>query len=115
MDDATRPGLLRLLGQEMSDISEDCYCAGWLGGTEYFVPEICRRALESGRSQIWGHGEVTPARAKELTLLADQLGCWADLDEDGIGYVPHQPFPVPQQYIEALDREGAWRVGRVRE
>jgi hypothetical protein len=35
-----RHALVQQLGQAMSDISEDCYCAAWLGGTEYFVPEL---------------------------------------------------------------------------
>ncbi|HET6575988.1 MAG TPA: hypothetical protein VFG68_20475 [Fimbriiglobus sp.] len=105
MDDATRHSLLQLLGKAMSDISEECYYAGWLGGTEYFVPELCRRALESGRPQLWGHGEVTPEEARGLTYLADRLGYWADLDDAATGYVPHQPFPIPKEYAEGIDRE----------
>ena len=89
----------------MSDISEDCYCAGWVGGTEHFVPELCRRALATGQTQHWGHGEVTPDQARGLSALAELVGSWADLDEAGVGYVPFQPFPIPPQYIESLDRE----------
>ena len=48
--------LVQQLGAEMSDLSEACWCAGWLGGTESVVPELCRRAAESGRTQYWGHG-----------------------------------------------------------
>ena len=97
MDEATRHSVLQLLGQEMSDISEDCYCAGWLGGTEYVVPELCRRAAESGRPQWWGPDVVTPERARGLVHLAEQLGHWADLDEAGVGYVPFRPFPIPPE------------------
>jgi len=105
MDDGTRHSLLQILGDEMSDISEDCYCAGWLGSTEYFVPELCRRAVESGQIQLWGAGEVTPERAKGLIALAEQIGCWADLDEQAVGYVPHQPFPVPKHLADAIEVE----------
>ena len=107
MDDATRHSLVQLLGQLMSDISEDCYCAGWLGGTEYFVPELCRRAVETGQTQRWGHGEVTPEQARGMIHIAEQIGCWADLDEPGSGYTSFNPFPIPAQYINGIDREQA--------
>jgi hypothetical protein len=104
MEDAERHALVQQLGQAMSDISEDCYCAGWLGGTEYFVPELCRRAVESGRMQYWGHGEVTPEQARELVALAERAGCWADTDYYSVGYDPFQPFPMPPEYAEAIER-----------
>jgi hypothetical protein len=109
MDDVTRQSLLQLLGESMSDVSEDCYCAGWLGGTEYFVPELCYRAVRTGQTQPWGHGQVTPDQARGLMALADQIGSWADMDAAGVGYVPFQPFPLPQQYLDELDRELAHR------
>lgn len=89
----------------MSDVTEDCYYAGWLVGAEYIVPELCRRALESGRTQKWGHGEVTPERARGLTYLADQLGCWVNYDLSSNEYVSHDPFPLPVEHLESLDLE----------
>ena len=100
-----RADLVLRLGQLMSQISEDCYCAGWLGGTEYSVPELCRRALTSARSQPWGHGVVTPALVRTLCDIAEQLGHWVDTDETSVGYVPFSPFPIPPEYIAALDRD----------
>src|SRR6266540_3763096 len=105
MDDATRHAVLQLLGKAMSDISEDCWSAGWLGGTESDVPELCRRAVESGQPQRWGGGTVTPEKALGLMYLAEQIGCWADLDEAGVGFVPQQPFPIPLEHLAALDRQ----------
>jgi hypothetical protein len=107
MDDATRHSVLQLLGKAMSDISEDCWSAGWLGGTEYDVPELCRRAVESDVPQRWGGDVITPERARGLLYLAEQIGSWADLDEAGVAYVPHQPFPVPPETLAALDRQQA--------
>ena len=107
MDDAERHALVQQLGQAMSDISEDCYCAVWLGGTEYFVPELCRRAIETGQTQYWGHGETTPQQARELMALAERTGCWADTDYDSVAYDPFQPFPIPPEYVEAIEREQA--------
>jgi hypothetical protein len=109
MDDVTRHALLQQLGQAMSDISEDCYGAGWLGGTEFFVPDLCRRAVATGQTQFWGHGEVTPEQAKGLIALAEIVGTWADLDEDAVGYVPFQPFPTPPEYTSAIEREQSSR------
>ena len=105
MDTDTRQAALQLLGKEMSDISEDCYCAGWLGGTEYLVPELCRRALATGQMQFWGHGEVTPERARGLLLLANAAGSWADMDDDAVVYVPFDPFPIQPEYAEAIEWE----------
>jgi hypothetical protein len=107
VDDAERHPLVQRLGQMMSDISEDCYYAGWLGGTEYLVPELCRRVVQTGQAVVWGHGVITPERAAELIALADQIGSWADLDEPGVGYVPFHPFPVPEEYVAAIEREQA--------
>jgi hypothetical protein len=81
-----------------------------LGGVEYFVPELARRALESSEPQPWGHGEVTPELARRLFDLAEALGHWVDLDEPGIGYQPFDPFPIPLQYLEGLDRERAYAL-----
>lgn len=110
MDDAERHALVQRLGQEMSAISEESYYAGWQGGTEYIVPELCRRAVESGSTQYWGHGEVTPKRARELIALAEQIGCWADTDYYSIGYDPFQPFPIPHEYVDEIERELSFPV-----
>lgn len=104
-EETTRDALVQKLGEAMSDLSERCYYAGWLTGTEHLVPELCRRAVETGRPQMWGHGVVTPGEAELLLSLADQAGSWANLDEAGIGYVPFQPFPTPPEYLAAVERE----------
>jgi hypothetical protein len=105
MDEATRHELVQQLGQKMSDISEECYCAGWLGDTEYMVPELCRRAIASGQPQQWGHGAISPDQALDLFNLADRIGCWADSDDDSVGYKPFQPFPIPLEYLKAIERK----------
>ena len=104
MDDATRHALLQLLGNAMSGISEECWYAGWCGGAEDDIPELCRRALESGQSQPWGHGDVTPVQARGLVYPAAQMGYWATLGEAGFGYAPHQPRPLSLERLAALDQ-----------
>jgi hypothetical protein len=110
MDDAERNALVQELGQVMSDISEDCYRAAWLGGTEYFIPEICRRAVETGRTQYWRHGEITPQQGQKLLALAERAGSWADTDFNSVGYEPFQPGPP--KYVEAIEREQSSEYAR---
>jgi hypothetical protein len=93
------------IGIAMSDLSEDCHCAGWVRNTEHLIPELCRRAVELDRTQRWGHGEVTPERARELIALADRAASWADLCEPGKGFKPFHPFPIPARYVEEIERE----------
>ena len=50
------------------------------------VPELCRRAAESGTDQQWGRGMITPSRARELLELARRAGTWVALDGQAIGY-----------------------------
>lgn len=102
---------LDVLGRLMSDLSETCWSAGWLEGTEYLVPELCRRAVERDEPQPWGQGEVAPALAKALAVLAGELRHWANLDARGAGYVAFDPFPVPQACVDDLDH---WLVRRDR-
>jgi hypothetical protein len=37
--------------------------------------------------------------------LASELGHWVDLDEAGTGYEPFKPFPIPSEYLKAIERE----------
>jgi len=97
--------VLDQIGAIMSAISEACVDATWLGGTERFVPELCRRALVTGEPQPWGRGEVTPEQALELLELVEQIGHWADLAPDGVGYVPFDPYPMSREYPDELDRD----------
>ena len=116
MGDAVDDMLVQQLGAAMSDLSEECYCAGWMSGSEDVIPELCRRALATGVSQHWGFGEVTPETARRLTDLADRAGAWADLHPQDDTYVPYQPRnPVPPEMAAALDHLQTWdprRPGR---
>jgi len=93
---------LQRLGDTMAGVSEACYAAGWYQGTEYLVPALCRRALETGQAQPWARGEVTPAMAQSLDALAKELGHWANLKGGGSGYVPFDPFPTPAEHLAEL-------------
>jgi len=96
---------LKRLGVAMSDVSERCYCAGWLGGAEYLLPELCRRVILTNEPQPWGYSSVTLEEAEMLTALSDEIGSWADLDDNAAEFVRFKPFPIPAEYIEELDRQ----------
>jgi hypothetical protein len=67
------------------------------------VPALCQRVLEANRAQPWGHGALGPGMAAVMQTIADKLGHWANLDDQGKGYVPFDPFPTPQEHLDDLD------------
>lgn len=69
------------LADRMSDLSEECYFAGWLIGTEYALWELAQAG--GGR---WGIGVVMPEQAAELIDLANKAGGWVAW-RDGVGCV----------------------------
>ncbi len=112
MDEQTRYGLLQLLGDAMSAISEEAYCASWLPRTASIIHELCRRAVEEQRPQIWGNAELTPPRAKAMIFIAEQIGAWANLNGAGPGYVEFQPYPLSPDIEQAVEQEIVWESQR---
>ncbi len=105
LDAPTKHSLLQILGDAISDISREYWYAGWLGTTEQYVPELCRRAVVTGVPQKWGQGIITPERACGLRYLAETIGSWVDPSPAYDGYVPYQPFPIPAAVLSAIDLE----------
>jgi len=103
LDKVDEQTLTEVLGELMSAVSEDCYCAGWMEGTEYVVPELCRRVMKLHRPHPWAHGELGPGMAAVLMTIADKLGHWATLNEGSTGFVPFDPWPTPAKYVKDLD------------
>lgn len=71
------PAAARALEAYMSDISEECYCAGWLHGLE----EALWGFVQNGPGQ-WGQGDVTAENIAELKRLSDAAGGWWEWVED---------------------------------
>jgi hypothetical protein len=78
------------LGEIMSDISELCYNATWMRGTEDILPRLCAQALETGQPQDWGQDAISVDVAYFLTVLADITGHWVTLnmESETPPYVP---------------------------
>jgi hypothetical protein len=76
-----RPGIARALAIRMSEISEECWCAGWLIGTEDRLWETV-----NGGRRDWGHGDISEQTVADLRELSDLAGGWIRYD-DGLGEV----------------------------
>ena len=55
----------------MSDISEDCWCAGWMDDLEYRLWKMC-----VGGSREYGQDRVSEAQIQLLRELSKRCGGW---------------------------------------
>ena len=83
----------KLLAEKMSDISERCWYAGWLFGTEY----ILWQAVLEG-PQRWGHSTITDEDIATLKALAKEAGGWIMFNDLG----PEDELFVPQDRWEQI-------------
>ena len=70
----------RELYELMSDISEDCYFAGWMTGLEYAI----FGALQDG-DLSYGMGEMDSDQVEEVRALSKELDgwiVWVDSDDE---------------------------------
>lgn len=61
----------------MSDLSEECYCAGWLIGLEHALWEM----MKIDRDHKWGMGSVTTVDLARLRTFSRTAGGWWRHDE----------------------------------
>lgn len=61
------------LAELMSDISEQCWCAGWMMGTEFALWEVL---TSPHRGRHLGKGEVTLDQLVKLRALSEEAGGW---------------------------------------
>ena len=67
----------RTLREMMSDISEDCWCAGWMSGLEFLLWE----AVSTGDAGSWARHGVTIEHIAKLQRMSDVLGGWVMWDD----------------------------------
>lgn len=65
------------LRELMSDISEDCWCAGWLHGLEYSL-----WSMVQGGDRKFGMDEVRQHEVDELRRLSEEAGGWWAFPDD---------------------------------
>lgn len=62
----------------MSDISEDHYAAGWMGGLEVSLWSAVQRLPEPTK---YGMGTIDVKRLEKLKAVSEYLGEWTDGDD----------------------------------
>lgn len=62
----------------MHDLSEACWCAGWLHGMEYFLWTV----VENGKATEWGMDNVYQRDVDDLRRLRDLAGGWWVWDDE---------------------------------
>lgn len=81
MKDSIRRSLRKRLLSLMREISEDHFCAGWMGGLEY---DLWQAVLQYPQPYEFGFGPIEEENVAELKDLAEELQEWAFWD-DGTG------------------------------
>lgn len=78
----------RELYDTMSDISEDCYCAGWMMGLEYAI----WGALQDG-DRRYGRGEMDAEQLERCRRLSQELDGWVIwVDDDDVPELPNEEW-----------------------
>jgi hypothetical protein len=83
----------------MSDISEECMCAGWIIDLEYTLWAM----LKGERSKKYGQSTVTDDQIAELMRLRDECGGWWWHPPDPTHETP--PELISTEEFERLYRE----------
>ena len=65
------------LAKFMSNISERCYGAGWMGNLEY----VLWNAVQNGPC-VFGHDTISQTDIEQLKQLSQACGCWIYFDDE---------------------------------
>lgn len=57
----------------MSEISEECYCAGWMNGNEF---RLWRAVIDPTDDRWYGMAEIEVAQVERLRALSTGIGGW---------------------------------------
>jgi len=101
----------RELYDAMSDISEDCHCAGWITGNEYNL----WAALQDGDLR-YGQGEIDAEQLELVRGLSKEVDGWIIwLDDDDVPGLPVEQWGARfVTMAEWLDLIGAKAAARKR-
>jgi hypothetical protein len=100
----------------MSDISEECYCAGWLSGNEY---RLWSAMTDPKDDRAYGQGTITDDNVTDLQDLCERAGGWIywhdDSWEPGLPQAHWGPRCMPIEEWRAhyaTSEETAWYRNR---
>jgi len=85
------------LAQLMSDISEECWCAGWMSGTEY---RLWKAITDPQDDRHWGQDRIDDEMVEHLRRLSQSVQGWISYDA-GVGEV-FVPMPEWEQRWAAI-------------
>lgn len=71
------------LCSEMSEVSENCYCAGWMGDLEYSLWRMLNDPGDSG----YGQDKFSDAKKRRIASLAVAADGWWVWQDDGPVFV----------------------------
>ncbi|OLP06519.1 hypothetical protein BLL52_2755 [Rhodoferax antarcticus ANT.BR] len=71
------------LFDRMSEISEDCFCAGWIHDNEYSI----WRVIALGDTST-GYPPMNPRLVRRCKQLANEIGGWIQWTVDGPQFAP---------------------------
>ena len=91
--DAKQKVLTNALRDRMSNISEDCYCAGWMSGLEYDLWKMVR-----GGDRSYGMCRVSDDDVEQLRVLSEMAGGW----HDGARFIPIDEW---LEMLAAIEKE----------
>ena len=72
------PDAAAALADYMSELSEDCWAAGWLSGCEF---SLWRMATQPDNVHSWGMGSVFSEDVQRLRELSEKCGGWIVWDD----------------------------------
>lgn len=88
------------LADLMSDISEECWCAGWMSGLEFTLWRII-----NGGERQYGQGGITDEQVAELKQLSELIGGWIYWYDD-----TDNPEADPSEWGERFISLNDWLV-----
>jgi len=92
----------------MSDLSEKCYCAGWLDETEY----ILWQAIMNGCKKLdWGQDVIEEWELVKLKNLAEAVEGWWIFTKKGDNYFG-QAFLKMTDWLDLFEK---WQKGELKD
>ena len=88
LQERLREHAMMALPELMSNISEDCWCAGWLNGLEYDLWVVAKHGPSS---YPYGQDVISPEQVEQLRRLSEDCGGWFVFNDDvwyGRRFVP---------------------------
>lgn len=95
--------LIKILEHEMSRISEECYCAGWMSGLEFSLWAI----LQGDQANTYGQSFLTDDDLAILRELSSALNGWVYWNEktDETTFIPMEEWLALYSEQQKLQQE----------